>query len=200
LIEKLRYYASDYDPTVLVIERHGLKLSLNSNEKLVEIAFAPFVFNLVNPENFKRYPINHLVRTLLERVFVPKLMAAYARKELFAERVSLFCPRARQLEQSDPRFHLRAHNILLPFVEPGKAHVIRAMNVLNPAYFSAEEVASVIKNFSDGLFNQGLLITGSNQDPDTPLDGGIYQKSGARFKKVWHSGRGSPVDAAILGA
>jgi hypothetical protein len=77
-------------------------------------------------------------------------------------------------------------------------HVIRAMNVLNPSYFDPEEIRLILGHVFDGLLDGGWLVTGSNQDADTLVHGGVYEKSPAGFRRIWQSGNGSPVESEIL--
>lgn len=101
-----------------------------------------------------------------------------------------------QKAQTDKRFRLGQHDLLQPFKE--QACIIRAMNVLNPSYFSETEFAQVIRNLYEGLRENGLLITGSNQEAGTIVNGGIYQKNGNGFSKILNSGEGAPIESLLL--
>ncbi|MFM8454083.1 MAG: hypothetical protein ACKOAD_03755 [Gammaproteobacteria bacterium] len=75
---------------------------------------------------------------------------------------------------------------------------IRAMNVLNISYFSNDEFSQVMRNLYEVLTENGLLITGSNQEAGTLVNGGIYQKAGGGFLKIFNSGEGSPIESILL--
>ena len=108
----------------------------------------------------------------------------------------LFAPKVLNTAKTDPRFQLRQHDLLTPFSKP--VHVIRAMNVLNPSYFSEDEFFKILKHIHEGLNSKGVLITGSNQEADTTVDGGIYKKNKDGFDLVEKSGEGSPINNLIL--
>jgi hypothetical protein len=74
------------------------------------------------------------------------------------------------------------------------------MNVLNRDYFSEEQLRKAIENIAVSLNAGGLLITGSNTEAGTTVNGGIYQKKGARFERLGASGSRSQVDALITAA
>ena len=47
----LSYYASDYNPRVLVLDDGRLKVTLSRSHKILEIVYPPFVFNNTSPES-----------------------------------------------------------------------------------------------------------------------------------------------------
>jgi chemotaxis methyl-accepting protein methylase len=90
------------------------------------------------------------------------------------------------------------HNVLNKLTE--NYNIVRAMNILNTSYFSTDEFKIVLKNIYQALKENGFFITGSNQDANSLVHGGLYQKTPKGFKKLWQSGDGSPVDEMILKA
>lgn len=192
----IQYFASDYNPSVFVIEKGNLKITLSHTGKILEILFPPFVFNKIKRDSFRYYPLNHLIRFFIEKTVVNPLVKQYAQGSIQAKELLLFAPRVLQKAQKDNRFQLRQHDLLQPFKQP--VDIIRAMNVLNPLYFSQREFNQVIGNLYEGLKDAGILITGSNQEAGTRVNGGIYQKDGKGFKKLFESGDGSPLKSLIL--
>ncbi len=192
----IQYVASDYNPSVFVVEKGRLKVTLSHTGKVLEILFPPFVFNKIRKENFCCYPLNHLVRFFVEKLYVRPLLKQYHQGHIQAKELLLFAPNVLQKAHTDKRFQLRQYDLLQPFKE--RSDIIRAMNVLNLSYFSKTEFIHVIRNLYEGLTEGGLVITGSNQDAGTPVNGGIYQKKGKGFKKIFGSGTGSPIEDLFL--
>jgi len=61
----LSYYASDYEPSLMMVRsgKGGSVVTLNKKGEAIEIVMPPFVFNLIKPENFLFYPINYAARS-----------------------------------------------------------------------------------------------------------------------------------------
>jgi hypothetical protein len=59
------------------------------------------------------------------------------------------------------------------------------MNILNNSYFSGDQFQKILRNFHSCLDDDGLLIVGSNLDPDTPIAGAIYRKTMSTFTPLW---------------
>jgi hypothetical protein len=112
-----------------------------------------------------------------------------------AKELLLFAPCALRLARKDSRYTLGQHDLLQPF--RSRYHVIRAMNVLNPSYFSDEEFSRVLKYIYEGLLSNGLFITGSNHEAGSPVNGGLYKKTSEGFERIWQSGNGSPMKGEI---
>ena len=192
----IQYTASDYNPKVYVVEKGKCKVTLSHSGKILEILFPPFVFNVIKRDSIRHYPINHLIRLIVERFIADPLVKKYHLKKIPAKELLLFAPRVLNASRNDVRFKLLQHNLLEPFDK--SAHVIRAMNVLNTSYFSEEEFLKVLKHIYEGLEDGGIFITGSNQGAGSIVNGGVYKKDDKGFEKVWESGEGSPVDQLIV--
>lgn len=190
------FQASDYNPTVCVIERGKVKVTLSGQQKLLEIVYPPFVLNVNKADRLPFYPINRGIFWFLKRYVVPGLMADYAAGRISMRQLTLFAPEALVLAEQDRRFQLRQHDILKAF--PMVGHVVRAMNILNLSYFTPDEFSLVLKNIHNGLHERGLFITGSNQDAGSVVHGGVYQKTAHGFQRLWSSGEGSPIHQRIL--
>lgn len=197
LFPQLTYYASDYDPHIFVLEDGQTKVVLNREGIPLEITCPPFVFNLMR-ESF-RYPLNHFIRFILERTIIKKMILKYKKGLLKAQERLLVCPQVLTLAKKDPRFHLLRHNLLTPFISSSRPfNVFRAMNILNPGYFSESDFKTIISHIFNALPDNGLFVTGSNQDSNTVVHGGIFQKAKNKFNKITQSGEGSPVEPLIL--
>lgn len=193
---KINYDASDYDPFLFILESGKTKITLSYLDKILEIVWPPFVFNTIKPDSIKYYPINNLVRMLVDKYVVPPIIKKFKNGRLIKKELTIFAPKALNLAISDNRFSLLQHDLLIPCKK--KSQIIRAMNVLNFSYFTESEFECIINNINLGLNEGGLFITGSNQEAGTIVHGGIYQKQNQRFKKVWQSGDGSPIEKIIL--
>jgi hypothetical protein len=193
----IHYFASDYNPSVYVLEKGTMKVTLSHTGKILEIVFPPFVFNTIKPDRFLCYPLNHFIRLFVKYCLVLPLIKKYQQDIIKAKVLLLFSPKALELASRDDRFQLGQHDLLEPFKKP--VHIIRAMNILNPSYFSKNEFSIVINRLYQGIEDGGLLMTGSNQEADSLVHGGLYQKNGHTFKKLLQSGNGSPVEHLILG-
>lgn len=195
-IPNIHYFASDYNPSVFIIEKGKLKVTISHQGKILEILFPPFVFNKIKRDSFRHYPLNHIIRLFIEKIFVNPLVRQYNHGLISAKELLLFAPKVLEKAQKDHRFQLGQHDILQPFKKP--VDIIRAMNVLNTSYFSQAEFGKVIRNIYTGLKDGGIFITGSNQEAGTLVDGSVYQKNGKIFKKLFISGSGSPIESMIL--
>lgn len=181
----LFYLASDYDPYLTVLG-HGLaSVSIASSGSILEIALPPFVFTH-NPPDRWFYPINRFLFYVAREFWAKSLVAKYQAGSLAAEnirRIDVFCPRARQLAKTNRRFQLAQHDLLSPTDDT--FHCVRAMNVLNDSYFSAEQMRKVLLNVHSSLEDNGLFIVGSNQDPGSPVAGAVYRKNDSELDLVW---------------
>ena len=192
----LTYVASDYNPSVFILEKGKLKVTLSHTDKILEIMYPPFVFNTIKRDHYRYYPLNHVMRFMLQHTLVKSLMRLYRSGNLKTKELLLFAPRALDKMKQDKRFILEQHSLLNPFQK--QYDVIRAMNVLNPGYFSEEEFFKVLRHIYDGLLDDGLFITGSNQEGGSVVNGGIYQKTHCGFKHIWRSGQGSAIENYML--
>ncbi len=195
---RLRFRASDYDAEVFVIQRGRTKVTLSHTHRVLEVVFPPFVFNAAKRDSYRHYPLNHLVRLIIDRLIVRGLVASYLAGKLSAHRIVLFAPEALELAAQDPRFQLARHDLLAPLATPGQIDLVRAMNVLNPSYFGPDDIPRVLSNLHAALGANGWLITGSNDDAGSGVHGGIYQRTLAGFDAVWESGDGSPLRSQLL--
>ena len=190
------YNASDYNPYLYILKQRWLTITLTAAESIIEILYPPFVFNISKPDNYNYYPINYLLYLIINKFILPKMLESYRAGLLKAKPMTLFSQQALKCAEQHNNFVLSQSNILNPIAHPG--HVFRAMNVLNKSYFNDDEFNKIIKNVYHGLHNQGVFITGSNQEAHSQVHGGIYQKSYQGFKLIGSSGEGSSIHDKIM--
>jgi hypothetical protein len=190
------YCASDYNPKVYVLEKERTKVTLSHMGKILEIVWPPFVFNTIKRDSYRHYPLNYFVRLFVQSMIVRPLLQAYQAGEVKARELFLFAPKIMVLAQNDKRFHLLQYDLLTPF--SNQSHIIRAMNVLNLSYFSEKQFTDVLSHIYLGLYENGLLITGSNQEAGSIVHGGVYQKTQSGFEIIWQSGMGPPIEKKLL--
>ena len=197
---KLSFHGSDYDSKIIIVEKGVVKICLNSEEKLLEIVFPPFVFNATRfvKKDFL-YPINLLFFYFLKIFIVPSLLKGFKEKKLKGKEHWLFCSTALDLSKNDERFKLGQYNILEPLEKIQSTNILRAMNILNPSYFCPGQIDTILRNVFEALSENGYFIVGSNENSGSLVQGGVYQKTKYGFKALWRSGKGSPVEHQILG-
>jgi hypothetical protein len=199
----LVFHATDFDPEVFVIASGRTRVAIDAAQRLLEIVWPPFVFTVLNNgrliqhARYYLYPVNLVVMFFVERLVARPMLALHRAGRLEARPLTLFSPRARALARAEPRFRLGKQDIREPFREPGRAALLRAMNVLNRSYFPEAEFRSILGNFHAALRPGGLLVTGSNQASGSQVDGGIYRRTEAGFSPVRQSGGGSPIHGLI---
>ncbi|MDR0406935.1 MAG: hypothetical protein LBH38_02530 [Holosporales bacterium] len=193
----ISFFASDYNSCLDVIESSFTRLTLRAS-RLLEVVWGPFVFYLAGKgehEFRKRYPLSVLIRWYALHFPAKRLLRDYHAGKIRSREILLFSPRALRLASKDKRFFLEEHNILEPLKR--QSHVVRAMNLLNPSYFTREEFSQVLRNIHIALYEDGFLITGSNQDAGTSVQGGIYCKTSSGFKEIRRFGNGSSIAQII---
>jgi hypothetical protein len=197
---KLEYLASDYDPQVRIVKRGALTVALSSRDQVIEITRPPFVFTPKQLESPIFYPVNHVIRMILQKSSVQRLLRELreeAAHDITVRTVSLFCPAAQELARNDTRFSLAQYSLLDNSPTEEKFDCIRAMNVINREYFSDAQFDQVFQNIASALKQQGLLIVGSNQESDSAVAGGVYRLNGNRFSPLWNSNPSSFLDVCI---
>lgn len=133
LFPKIQFTASDFNPTIKILEKERLKVALTESNQLLEITYSPFIFNMVKRDSYRHYPLNHIIRKFIEFFLVTPLIKSYLKGTVKAKRFFLFTPSAVNLEKKNQHFNLSQHDVLNPFKE--KYTFIRAINVLNQSYF-----------------------------------------------------------------
>jgi hypothetical protein len=196
----LNYYASDYEPSLLVLRsgKGGTVVTLNKKGEAIEIVMPPFVFNLIKPENFLFYPINYAFFLFARAIVLRRTLAKYRAGTIEPLPLVLFCPAARDLAASDGRFRLLEYDLLKPHTLPRRVDVVRVMNVLNSSYFDAQQLSIAVGHIFESLAIGGLLIVGSNDEAGTQVRGGIYRKLDQGFQALAKSGADHDAHQAIM--
>jgi hypothetical protein len=180
----LSYYASDYEPSLMMLRSGtgGSVVTLNKKGQAIEIVMPPFVFNLIKPENFWLYPINYAFFLFARAIVLPRTLAKYRAGKIAPSSLVLFCPAAQDLAASDRRFRLVEYDLLKPHALPRRVDVVRVMNVLNSSYFDPQQLSIAVGHIFESLAPGGLLIIGSNDAAGTEVRGGIYRKLNQGFQ------------------
>ena len=196
----LNYYASDYEPSLMVLRsgKGGTVVTLNKKGEAIEIVMPPFVFNLIKPENFLLYPINYAFFLFARGIVLRRTLAKYRAGKIEPSPLVLFCPAARDLAASDDRFRLLEYDLLKPHTLPRRVDVVRVMNVLNSSYFDAQQLSIAVGHIFESLAIGGLLIAGSNDEAGTQVRGGIYRKLEQGFQTLAKSGADHDAHQAIM--
>ncbi|MBN8551073.1 MAG: hypothetical protein J0M12_17300, partial [Deltaproteobacteria bacterium] len=150
------YVASDYQPIVTIIEKGPFRVALSSNQQILEVVVPPLVINVVKPDSGLYYPLNALVGFFARKVIGPAIVSLWRRGRAQAREVKLICARAQMLERENPSFRVLRHNVIDPWKENAAFDFIRALNILNPQYFSPEVFQTVMRNLHASLREGGL--------------------------------------------
>jgi hypothetical protein len=117
-------------------------------------------------------------------------------RQIHSKEFSIICRRFRNLISTDPRIVFLPWDIRSEWT--GRtAQCVRAMNVINPEYFSGEDLITVLGNLVQSVAEGGLLAIGSNEGPNSVVHGAIYKKLNGRLTLLRQSGDGPPCGEAI---
>jgi hypothetical protein len=189
----LDFLASDLCLRVTRLSFPAARLSVvvDENDVPLQLVRPPFVLNLTRTESWL-YPVNHLLRKFWRTRARAVLDAARAGDEaVIRGHILLLCNEARNYLDSCANFHIKHYDIFLPPVD--RYHVVRAMNVLNPSYFSPAQLTHAIANLRDALHEGGVLVLGSNAEAGSTVHGGAYQRRDKQLVEIWSCGRGPPI-------
>jgi hypothetical protein len=200
LRNNFEYLATDYAPELYVVSKennYSKRLVIDQNDNILQTIYPPFVFNEVHPENKLFYPINFVVRKILNKVFSRKLLKDYLNKkdDIDIKTITLLCREFVELMYRNANIRFEKYDILSGPKE--KFDVIRVMNLLNSSYFNEADLRKALSNISDSLNETGVFIVGSNLEPGSIVNGGVYKKCGSKFVKLYESGEGAIIDKFI---
>jgi hypothetical protein len=194
-LQNFRYTGSDIQINYYLKKRNKNDKSYiitDENNKIIEITYPPYVWNLARTEGSFYFINNSLKKFLLKQ----SLVALRNNKFKYQEIIELIHPDFRNLLAKTPCFHLQNYNVVDNI--PGKFDVIRAMNILHLGYFTKDKLAIVLNNLYNGLELNGLLIEGSNENSGTPVEGAIYKKKGNGFLLLCEPEKPSRIQDLIL--
>lgn len=189
------YIATDYDPEIFIIEKKHITITFDRNGKPLEILCKPLVLYPTKPNSIIFF-MNRLTLLALEKFWIPRIQKEFFSNPRTSKSVTLFCKAAKTLQTINSNFVLKRHNLLNPLHET--YDIFRAMNVLNTSYFTPDQIHIIVKNIFEALTNDGLFITGSNQNANSIVHGGVYQKKSSGFVCLFRSGEGSPVENLLM--
>src|ERR1035437_21537 len=164
----------------------------DEDQKIIEIVYPPFVWNLARTEG-SFYFINNL----LKNHYLKKARAAFLNNKFtYQEKIELIHPDYQTLLTKSKDFHIRKHDLF--DVIPEKYSVIRSMNILHTGYFDRDHLSSILNNIYNGLEMNGLLIEGSNENAGSPVDGAIYRKYEKGFNILSEPEKPSRISELVL--
>ncbi|GLR86573.1 hypothetical protein [Bradyrhizobium iriomotense] len=172
-----------------------LSVVVDENDVPLQLVRPPFVLNLARTESWL-YPVNHLLRLFWRARAMAVLDAARAGDEaLIRDHILLLCSEARKYLDRCANFQIKNYDIFSPPVD--RYHVVRAMNVLNPSYFSPAQLTQAIANLRDALHEGGVLVLGSNGEAGSTVHGGAYQRRDNQLVEIWSCGGGPPFSPVL---
>jgi chemotaxis methyl-accepting protein methylase len=190
---RFRLTATDLDGRYLVLRpraKSGRRVIVTETGEIVQIVLPPFVFGHRDHEHLRLFPLNRVMRRRadeLARVLVS--LWRQGNKDVAAEPLVVAHPEFRSRLVQDTRLIFKSWNILVSW--PGeKANVVRAMNVMNPGYFSTAEQTLAFANLYAALADGGILAVGSNNGAGSAVDGAIYRRTGQGLVLLAETGAG----------
>jgi hypothetical protein len=199
--ERIDFYATDLCLRVFVLQKTGARtrVVVDDRDNVLQVVFPPLVLSekLSRRQRFL-YPANKILRLLFSRTTVKEILRLAVRGDSSIQRqeILLICPEARKTLENHHNFHVETHDVFGQ--TPRRYSAVRAMNLFNLTYFSESAIATAIRRIYESLYEGGMLITGSNDDPGSTVDGGVYRKQGGSFTSVYRSGAGSAIDHLVL--
>ncbi len=192
--ERFHFIATDRDGNYKVISEESKnreRVIVSCSGEVVQAVYPPFIFDRVpSRDNLFLFPMNRAMRPFIMRR-ARKLVERWKSGDAQIRQCELrflswsFC----KTLNSDRRLSFEHWDVTKPW--PGdKVHCLRAMNILNPDYFSREQMRQIILNFKDCLLDCGLLAIGSNGGPGSEVDGAIYKVERGRLRILKQTGNG----------
>lgn len=159
---------------------------------------SPFVVCLC-PREPLRYPLNHIVAARAKRKFrnlaFPRDLAQSENREYKIDRISCVHPEARSLTNSDPRFTICMRSV---FDRTPGVDVLRTMNVLNLAYFSADRLTEGVRAAFCSVKPGGLWIVGRTHEHDANNHVTFFRRTDTNWEILERIGRGSEIEELVI--
>jgi hypothetical protein len=197
---EIQYTATDRDGRYLLLrerEKQGKRVIVSPCGDIVQVVWPPFVFASRPDEHLLLFPINRWVRPTAMRFAYDVVSKWKCLDQSIEAKEFFFASRAfRQALSLDPRLRFAVWDIATPWTGE-QAHCVRAMNILNPQYFSPRLQRSIVVNLMANLFDGGILAVGSNDEPGSDLDGAIYLLHGDRLMELISINKGFRCREAI---
>jgi hypothetical protein len=198
--ERIDFYATDLCLKVFVLQLAGARtrVVVDERDKVLQIILPPLVLSAkLSRRQRLFYPANRLLWLLLSRTTAKKMIKLASRGDasMRREEILLICPEAKNALRQYPNFHIETQDAMA--IATRRYSAVRAMNLFNLTYFSQPVIERALRRAHESLEEGGAFITGSNEDPGSTVDGGVYRKENGRFSEVYRSGSGSPIDSLI---
>jgi hypothetical protein len=207
----VHFIASDlYRDLVAVCDRRWpVAMVFDGSGQVVQYIFGRFVFPGGRAESVA-YPINRVLRVLLQwrfapvaravlRKVVPGRLVAFESVDVDGyEIVKLPILTGDTLGAIAARdgFTFEEWNILDPL--PGRAHVVRAMNILTQDHYPDGQRARAVANCVRAVLPGGLFIVGWSPTPEpTTVEASIYSVENGRLTRLASLNGGSEIDAIV---
>lgn len=187
------FTATDLEAGYLVLRaRAGAKARVVATDggEIVQMIVPPFVLGHPRLDSRIRYPINRLIRPFVRNWATQLIERHRAGDEgIDAREIIVAHPDFRNRLARDSRIRLEAWNLLEPWLGP-PMHLVRAMNVVNPNYFSKSEQLRIFGHLLLALAEGGLLAVGANDDAGSMVDGTIWRRENGKLIELARSGGG----------
>jgi chemotaxis methyl-accepting protein methylase len=198
---RLEFVASDYAPNVQEVSREGCATRIildPRSKKLLQTVRPPFVFNVTRRESPLLFPLNRCILRYLLKTKVLELLDQLqsADDRVQVKEIPLLHPATVRLIHDDARFRFERYDVLTPTDQ--SYDLVRAMNVLNRAYFSSSQICRAVAFIYASLNPGGIFVVGSNSEARSRVRGTIYRKTGSGFESLFISHGGSEINDEIL--
>jgi hypothetical protein len=165
---------------------------VDEKNKIIEITFPPFVWNIERNEGAL-----YFINNLLKRYILKKYSKFFIKgKFKLSDNISIIHNSYKTLIEQSDNMKVFSYSVFNPM--PSRYNIIRAMNILHYGYFSYEQIESILNNIYSSLDEGGLLIEGSNEDVGSIVEGGIYRKAGDSFILISQSNKPSRIQDQLL--
>jgi len=154
----------------------------------------------------KWHPVNRLLKRMLDRSLLPKadrlLEAAGAEKiddsQDAVREVMLLHPECTRAFETHDNFAFSQHDLFTPL--QGPYHVLRAMNIFNPGYFTDEKIIAGVRACAQGLLPGGLFLIGRSIDEeDSRTRATAFLRDGNVLRVAWKFNDGAENQSLIDG-
>ncbi len=198
----IRLTATDRDGRYIVLRQKAdavRRVIVSPHGEVVQVVWPPFVFGSRANENVFLFPANRALHSYAVR-YATDLVKRWQSDDPRIQASELLFLRSefRMAVVADPRLAFVPWDIMTPWTRE-KAHCVRAMNILNPDYFSYDQQAKILANLFAAVADGGVLAMGSNDTPGTEVDGIICRRRRESLIGVAFSGNGFRCSRALAG-
>lgn len=192
-----KFHCSDFYENIyyLRISKYII-IVFGENNQLYELNFYNFVFNFIKKESFLYYPINRFLLFFLNLYFKNNLIYYKKKNKYKIFKLKLIDKQIFEYQKNYNYFKFSKKNIFDKFQL--KYDIFRVMNLINLNYFKEKKIIEIIKNIHKSMNDKGYLIVGSNQIPNSEVDGGIYMKTSNKFILIKEFGDYKLINEIIL--